>query len=145
MLFVTNLRWNSCTTQNSKMHALFRLYFLCYILIYNLEVSFNFHSTFLQLNVIKKFTVQLKLVFPLLPAICFKLPITQTFFDFPWGFELLGIDCTTIRSFTNLVISRVSWQITLKLRRGQECIISDLSTRFCCFLELLVLLSFHCP
>ena len=31
---------------------------LLYLLIYNLEVSFNFHSTFLQLNVIKIFTVQ---------------------------------------------------------------------------------------
>ena len=30
---------------------------LCYVLIYNLEVSFNFHLTFLQLNV-KMFTVQ---------------------------------------------------------------------------------------
>ena len=29
-----------------------------YVLIYNLEVSFNFHLTFLQLNVIKMFTVQ---------------------------------------------------------------------------------------
>ena len=29
-----------------------------YLLIYNLEVSFNFHLTFLQLNVIKMFTVQ---------------------------------------------------------------------------------------
>ena len=27
------------------------------VLIYNLKVSFNFHSTFLQLNVIKMFTV----------------------------------------------------------------------------------------
>ena len=31
---------------------------LCYVLIYNLEVSFNFHLTYLQLNVIKMFTVQ---------------------------------------------------------------------------------------
>ena len=31
---------------------------LRYVLIYNLEVSFNFHSTFLQFNVIKMFTVQ---------------------------------------------------------------------------------------
>ena len=31
---------------------------LCYVLIYNLEVSFNFHLTLLQLNVIKMFTVQ---------------------------------------------------------------------------------------
>ena len=29
-----------------------------YVLIYNLEVSFNFHLTFLQLTVIKMFTVQ---------------------------------------------------------------------------------------
>ena len=31
---------------------------LRYVLFYNLEVSFNFHLTFLQLNVIKMFTVQ---------------------------------------------------------------------------------------
>ena len=31
---------------------------LRYVLIYNLEVSFNFHLTFLQLNLIKIFTVQ---------------------------------------------------------------------------------------
>ena len=31
---------------------------LGYVLIYNLEVSFNFHVLFLQLNVIKMFTVQ---------------------------------------------------------------------------------------
>ena len=31
---------------------------LRYVLIYNLKVSFNFHLTFLQLNVIKMFTVQ---------------------------------------------------------------------------------------
>ena len=31
---------------------------LCYFLIYNLEVCFNFHLTFLQLNVIEMFTMQ---------------------------------------------------------------------------------------
>ena len=31
---------------------------LPYVLIYNLEVSFHFHLTFLQLNVTKMFTVQ---------------------------------------------------------------------------------------
>ena len=31
---------------------------LRYVLIYNLEVPFNFHLSFLQLNVIKMFTVQ---------------------------------------------------------------------------------------
>ena len=30
---------------------------LLYVLIYNLEVSFSFHLTFLQLNMIKMFTV----------------------------------------------------------------------------------------
>ena len=31
---------------------------LLYVLIYNLEVSFNFHLTFLQLNVIEMFTMR---------------------------------------------------------------------------------------
>ena len=31
---------------------------LCYVLIYNLELSFNFHLTFLQLNVITMFAIQ---------------------------------------------------------------------------------------
>ena len=52
------LTCSSFTSQNSKMHALFRLYFVCYILIYNLEVSLNFQVTFLPLNVIKMFTLQ---------------------------------------------------------------------------------------
>ena len=39
------------------------------------------------------FTVQLKLFFTLLSAIFFQLPITQTFFNFPWKFELLVVDC----------------------------------------------------
>ena len=42
---------NACSIQ--AIYVLLR-----YVLIYNLEVSFNFHLTFLQLNVIKKFTVQ---------------------------------------------------------------------------------------
>ena len=44
-------------SQNSKTHALFRPYVLLrYVLIYNLGVFFNFHLTFLQLNVVKMFT-----------------------------------------------------------------------------------------
>ena len=39
-----------------------------YVLIYNLEVSFNFHLTFLQFTVIKMFTVQKKLFFFLTPG-----------------------------------------------------------------------------
>ena len=42
------------------------------------------------------FTVQLKLFFTLLAAIFFELPITWTFFDFPWRSELLGVDCTSV-------------------------------------------------
>ena len=52
---------NSFTSQNSKAYALFRQYFatLPVLLIYNLvEVSYNFRLTFLQVNVIKMFTVQ---------------------------------------------------------------------------------------
>ena len=63
---------------------------LRYVLIYYLEVSFNFHLTFIQLKVIKMFTVQLKLFFTLISAIFFQLAITRTpdnrlepFFDFP--------------------------------------------------------------
>ena len=68
---------------------------LRYVLIYNLEVSFNFHLTFLQLNVIKMFTVQLKLFFFLLPAIFFELPITRipdnsNFFRFPLKVRVIG-------------------------------------------------------
>ena len=34
------------------------VFWLFFFLINNLEVSFNFHLTFLQLNVVKMFTVQ---------------------------------------------------------------------------------------
>ena len=61
---------------------------LRYVLIYNQEVSFNFHLTFLQLNVIKMFRCAVKLLFSFLPAISsssrlLELPITRTFFNFP--------------------------------------------------------------
>ena len=63
---------------------------LRYILIYNLEVSFNFHLTFLQSNVIKMFTMQKKLFF-FLPAIFFELPITRTYlFRFPLKVRVIG-------------------------------------------------------
>ena len=51
---------------------------LRYVRIYYLEVSFNFHLTFLQLKLIKMFTVQLKLFFTLISAIFFQLTITRT-------------------------------------------------------------------
>ena len=49
---------------------------LLYVLIYNLKVSFNFHSTFLQLNVIENAHCAVKTVFALLSATFFELPIT---------------------------------------------------------------------
>ena len=63
---------------------------LRYVLIYNLEVSFNFHLTFLQLNVIKMFTVQKKLFFTLLSAISCELPNTRTLFRFTLKVRVIG-------------------------------------------------------
>ena len=54
MLIVTG----SFSSQNSTTHALLGYLLLRYVVIYNLEVSFNFHLTFLQLNVIKMFAAQ---------------------------------------------------------------------------------------
>ena len=48
MLFVTNLSRNSFTSQNTVKRMLFLgNVSLRYALIYNLEISFNFHLTFL--------------------------------------------------------------------------------------------------
>ena len=64
---------------------------LRYVLIYNLEVSFIFHLTFLQLNVIKNNVhCAVKLFFTLLSAIFFELPITRTFFQFPLKVWVIG-------------------------------------------------------
>ena len=89
MLFVTNQKWNSLTSQNSKTHALFRQCFvtLRYVLIYKLEVSLNFYLT------LKNVHFAVKTVFSLLPAIFFEISTTRTFFGFPWRFELSGVDC----------------------------------------------------
>ena len=69
---------------------------LRYVLIYKLdEVSFNFHLTFLQLNVIKMFTVQEKLLFTLLSAIFF-LPLkvrvigSRLYLSFPYHYTDLS-------------------------------------------------------
>ena len=55
---------------------------LRYVLIYNLEVSFNFYLTFLQLTVIKMFTVQYKN--------CFFFPYSQLFFRAPDNSNVFG-------------------------------------------------------
>ena len=90
MLFVTNLTWNSFIFKTVERMLYLGYVLLRYVLIYNLEVTFNFHLTFLQLNVIKMFTVQQRLFFTLLSAIFFELPITRTFFRFPLKVRVIG-------------------------------------------------------
>ena len=75
---------------------------LHYILIYNLEVSFNFHLTFLRLKLMwLKCSLCCKNCFFFVfffspcsrqfPSNCREL---EPFFDFPGRFELSGVDCT---------------------------------------------------
>ena len=87
--FVTNLTKGETALILKTIRRMLNLgyVFLRYILIYNLEVSFNFSCNI--------FTIK---VFSLLPAIYFELPITRTpdntnFFRFAWRFELSGVVC----------------------------------------------------
>ena len=96
---------------------------LRYVLIYNLEVSFNFHLTFLQLNVIKMFIVQQKLSFTLLSAIFFELPITRTFFRFPLKVRVIG--------------SRLYFTLTTSLRNSS--LQTNVTLLFICFQNKCVL------
>ena len=59
MLIVTGEREAALLLKNSKTGMLYLGYALLrYVLSYNLEVSFNYHLTFLRSNVIKMITVQ---------------------------------------------------------------------------------------
>ena len=61
MLFVTNLTRINFIRLKIVKRMLYKLdlnVLLHYVLIYKQGVSFNFHLTFLRLNVIKMFTVQ---------------------------------------------------------------------------------------
>ena len=58
MLIVTGSREAAFLLKTIKCMLYFGYVLLRYVLIYNLELSFNFHVTFLRLNVIKMFTVQ---------------------------------------------------------------------------------------
>ena len=59
MLIVTGEREAALLLKNSKTGMLYLGYALLrYVMIYNLEVSFNYHLTFLRSNVIKMITVQ---------------------------------------------------------------------------------------
>ena len=63
---------------------------LRYVLIYNLEVAFNFHLTFLKLNVIKMFTIQLELFFFLTPDYFLRAPDNPNFSRFPLKVRVIG-------------------------------------------------------
>ena len=63
---------------------------LRYILIYNLEVSFNFHLTFLQSNVIKMFTTQKKNCFFPAPGYSLRAPNNSNLFRFPLKVRVIG-------------------------------------------------------
>ena len=58
MLIVTGQREAAFLLKTVKRMLYLGYVLLRYVQIYNLEVSFNFHLTFLQLNMIKMFTVQ---------------------------------------------------------------------------------------
>ena len=58
MLIVTGQREAAFLLKTVKRMLYLGYILLRYVLIYNLEVSFNFHLSLLQLNVIKMFTVQ---------------------------------------------------------------------------------------
>ena len=58
MLIVTGERETALLLKTVTRMLYLGYVLLRYLLIYNLEVSFNFHLTFLQLDVIKMFTVQ---------------------------------------------------------------------------------------
>ena len=63
---------------------------LLYVLIYNLEVSFNFHLTFLQLYVIKNVHCAVKTVFYLTLGYFLRAPDNSNFFQFPLKVRVIG-------------------------------------------------------
>ena len=89
-MIVTGYREAAFLLKTVKRRLYLGYVLLRYVLIYNLEVSFNFLLTFRQLNVIKMFTVQQKLFFTLLSAIFLEVPITRTFFRFPLKVRVIG-------------------------------------------------------
>ena len=75
MLFVTNLTWNSFTSQNSKTHALFMQWFRSDLQSGSI-FQFSLHIFVIECDLNVHFAV--KTVFSLLLAIFFELPITWT-------------------------------------------------------------------
>ena len=74
--FVTCQREAAALLKTVKRMLYLGYVLLRYVLICNLEVSFNFHVTFLQLNVIKMFTVHYK--------------NCSNFFRFPLNVRVIG-------------------------------------------------------
>ena len=62
---------------------------LRYVLIYNLEVSFNFHLTFLQLSEIKC-SLCSKTCFFLTPGNFLRAPDNSNYFRFPLKVQVIG-------------------------------------------------------
>ena len=58
-----------------------------------------------------------KLFFSLLPAIFFELPITRTVFDFPWRFELSGVECICSTETAPLTESVITYQSYCQSKR----------------------------
>ena len=105
---------------------------ICYVLIFNLEESFNFHLTFLQLNVIAMFTICSKnwVFFSLLLTIFFELPITRTpvnsnLFRFPLKVRVIGS-----RLYYPILKRKVELYLLMSTHRERESFL-------CRFLQML--------
>ena len=59
MLFAMNLTWTALLLKTVKSMLYLGYFLLHFVLICNLEVSLKFQLTFLQVNVIKMYTVRL--------------------------------------------------------------------------------------
>ena len=64
---------------------------LYYVLIVNLEISFNFHLTFLQLNVITECSLCSKNCFFLTPGYLFRAPDNSNLFRFRLKVRVIAI------------------------------------------------------
>ena len=115
------LTWSSFSSENSKTLYLGYV-MLRYVLIYNLGVSFNFHLTFLLLNVCSK------TVFTLLSTIFFVLPITRT----PDNSNLFSISLEGL-SYRESTVFILSKQNCLLIKEPPEH--ASCSWIFCIFLS----------
>ena len=66
---------------------------LCYIILSKISIFISC-CPWTEACMILALT-SLHLLVSLFPVICFELPITWTFFNFPWRFKLSGVDCVS--------------------------------------------------